>query len=259
MEGGYPTLADIIDYLTAEGIEEITLGNPNYRPEALQQIWALLNRACWAGSLGVWCPTPVTFNVRGGKYIFRGTIKTYTPGNNVDPTNNDTTYIWLKPDNTIGSGIDGSGWPATEHIKLAEIDVDSDGVITTVRDLRGETFLNYSGIFNDLADATIGVPLVIREQAAGATVQIFNANCPRKILIIDAWLICSAAHANGTVKLTDGTNDITDAMICAVDKTIVRAGTIDDTYSTIAANGSLSLVPANTGTGEVFILCIPIV
>lgn len=62
----------------------------------------------------------------------------------MDPTDNDTTYIWLKPDNTIGSDIDGSGWPTTEHVKLAEIDVDSDGNITEIRDLRGRNFLQYA-------------------------------------------------------------------------------------------------------------------
>jgi hypothetical protein len=120
------------------------------------------------------------------------------------------------------------------------------------------TGTDLAAVIGTLADAILGVPLLIREQVAGSTVAVFTADCPRKILIIGAWLICSAAHANGTIKLTDGTNDITDAMICAVDKVVVHAGTIDDAYNTIALGGSLSLVPANTGTGEVFILCIPI-
>jgi len=143
MDGGYPALSDIVAYLGTEGIEEITEGNCNFRQEFLQFLWAILNRTSFAGALGVWCPTPTTFNVRGGKYTYKGIIKTYTPGAAVDPTDNDTTYIWLNSDNTIGSGIDGNGWPTTEHIKLAEIDVDSDGNITDVRDMRGQTFMQY--------------------------------------------------------------------------------------------------------------------
>src|SRR4030042_6749518 len=143
MTKGYPAEADIDDYMSDRGLEIPTENNSNYYAEFKQFLWGVLNALGWAGALGVYCASTITFNVRGGKYLFKGEVKTYTPGSAVNPTDNDTTYIWLKPDNTIGSGIDGSGWPATEHIKLAEIDVDSDGIITEVRDLRGENFLCY--------------------------------------------------------------------------------------------------------------------
>lgn len=141
MDGGYPAVADIETLLAAEGIEEISENNVNFRTEFLQFLYRLVMRSKFAAALNVYCPSPTTFNVVGGSYLFKGEVKTYAPGSAVDPTDNDTTYIWLKPDNTISSGIDGSGWPATEHIKLAEIDVDSDGIITEVRDLRGYTFM----------------------------------------------------------------------------------------------------------------------
>jgi len=141
MANGYPTEADIDAALAAVGIEIVTLNNPGYYPEFKQNIWGLVNALSWAMALGAWCPSPTTFNVRGGSYLYKGTVKTYTPGSAVDPTNNDTTYIWLKSDNTIASAIDGSGWPQYEHVKLAEVDVDAAGVITAVRDLRGQGFL----------------------------------------------------------------------------------------------------------------------
>jgi len=140
-ENGYPAEADILDFFAERGIEIITENNPNFIVEFIQTLWGLLNAFDWTGALGVYCPSTMTFNVRGGKYLFAGEVKTYIPGAAVNPTDNDTTYIWLKYDNTIGSGIDGSGWPSFEHIKLAEIDVDADGIITDIRDLRGETFL----------------------------------------------------------------------------------------------------------------------
>lgn len=143
MTGGYPPETAIEEFLDGCGIELLTQHNPNYLAEFKQFVWGILNAVNWTMALGVYCPTPYTFNVRGGKYLFKDTLKTYTPGDTVNPTDNDTTYIWMKDDNTIGSGIDGSGWPATEHIKLAEIDVDDEGVITAVRDLRGEVFLQY--------------------------------------------------------------------------------------------------------------------
>ena len=143
MAGGYPAEADIDQFLSDRGFELITENNPNFTLEYKKFVYGMLLAGDWVGVLGVYCPSATTFNVRGGLYLFKGQVKTYTPGSAVDPTDNDTTYIWLKPDNTIGSAIDGTGWPSTEHIKLAEIDVDSDGNITAVRDLRGQTFLNY--------------------------------------------------------------------------------------------------------------------
>ena len=143
MTSGYPAEADIDTYLSDRGLELIPENDASFILEDKKKTWGILNALDWASVLGVYCPSPTTFNVRGGKYLFKGEVKTYAPGSAVDPTNNDTTYIWLKPDNSIDSAIDGTGWPSTEHIKLAEIDVDSDGVITEVRDLRGETFLNY--------------------------------------------------------------------------------------------------------------------
>lgn len=143
MTGGYPAEADIDTFLADRGLELLTENNPNFIAEFKQFVWGILNRLDWAGGLGVYCATATTFNISGGKYLYKGEVKTYTPGSAVDPTDNDTTYIWLTPDNTIGSGIDGSGWPESEHVKLAEIDVDSSGNITAVRDLRGQTFLQY--------------------------------------------------------------------------------------------------------------------
>lgn len=143
MTNGYPAEADMIAWFYERGLELPTDNNPESLLEFLRFIWGILNAVDWAAALGVYCPLPTKFNVRGGKYSYDGTAKTYTPGSDIDPTNNDTTYIWMKPDNTIGYGIDGNGWPGTAHIKLAEIDVDSDGVITDVRDLRGQSFLSY--------------------------------------------------------------------------------------------------------------------
>jgi len=145
MNNGYPSYQDAIAYLNDRGIEEVTEWNEAFITEFCQLLYALTNFADWAGALGVYCPSSATFNVRGGNYLFAGTVKTYTPGDAVDPTDNDTTYIWLKTDNTIDSAVDGTGWPTTEHVKLAEIDVDADGIITAIRDLRGKTFLNYIG------------------------------------------------------------------------------------------------------------------
>ena len=79
--------------------------------------------------------------------------------------------------------------------------------------------------------------------------------------IVGVHIICTAANANGTLIVeTDGDDDITDGMICAVDKVVVPAGTIDDGFSTLPANGakviSVGGTAANT-RGIVVISYIP--
>lgn len=137
---GYPAEADIDDFLAERGVEIVEENNNNYILQFKQMLWRLLQSCDYARVLSVYAASSTTFNVVGGRYDYSGTIKTYTPGSAIDPTDNDTTYVWMKPDNTIGSDIDGNGWPGTAHIKLAEIDTDSDGVITDIRDMRTVAF-----------------------------------------------------------------------------------------------------------------------
>lgn len=146
MTGGYPAEADIDEFLSDRGIELVSENNSDFIEEFKQTVWAILSRFDFAGTLAVYCPSTTTFNVAGGEYLYKGEVKTFAPGSAVNPTDNDTTYVWLTPANAIGSGIDGDGWPNTEHIKLAEIDVDSDGIITDVRDLRGRAFMDYAPV-----------------------------------------------------------------------------------------------------------------
>lgn len=57
--------------------------------------------------------------------------------------------------------------------------------------------------------------------------------------IVGAHVICTAANANGTLVIEDGAgDDITDGMICAVDKVVVYAGTIDDEKNVLPASGA---------------------
>lgn len=53
--------------------------------------------------------------------------------------------------------------------------------------------------------------------------------------IIGAHVICTATNASGTLKITDGTHDVTDGMACSTDTAVDYAATIDDAYSTLTA------------------------
>lgn len=74
-----------------------------------------------------------------------------------------------------------------------------------------------------------------------------STTAPFACEVLDIIVQARAASGSGTLKLTDGTNDISDTIACAVDKTMARAGTIDDAYSSLAEGATLSAV-ANGGT-----------
>ena len=106
--------------------------------------------------------------------------------------------------------------------------------------------------------STGGIDVVLKTTLTdGNTVAIFTVNSPFKLEVIDAWSIALSTGA-GTWKLTDGTDDITNAVaVTATAGTINKAASIDTTKSTIAANGSISVV----GDGaladvNVYIRCI---
>ena len=97
--------------------------------------------------------------------------------------------------------------------------------------------------------------LIIDEVTTGAAtgLEIFKADAPFKFEILDVIVQArGSGDGTGTMKLTDGTNDITDAITCAdTDKAINRAGTIDDAKSTIEKGGTLEIVCAGGTVGNV--------
>ena len=91
----------------------------------------------------------------------------------------------------------------------------------------------------------VKVPVrIVYPVTADATsgLSIFNANCPAGFYITGVSVICTTANASGTLKLTDGTNDITDTIACATDKAVDYAATIDDAYYDVLKNGTLQVV-----------------
>jgi hypothetical protein len=110
----------------------------------------------------------------------------------------------------------------------------------------------------NLADANLGVELVIPVTVAGSNVTVFNANCPRKIEITSVKLYCTGNNTGGTVQITNGTNVITDAIVCAVLKTIGKASTIDPAYNILLAGASLVVSVANAAACRLFITVLPV-
>ena len=69
---------------------------------------------------------------------------------------NDTTLVWAAKDGsalTIASAVEGTGWPETPHVPLAEVTI-TDGAITSIIDRRRQVMLavHEAAAVADIAD-----------------------------------------------------------------------------------------------------------
>lgn len=82
------------------------------------------------------------------------------------------------------------------------------------------------------------IPVTIAADATGGQ----TVTVPYDLKVIEIIVQCTAANGSGTLTLRQGTTAISDAMICAVDKVIVRAGTLDDDETTITTSESINVI-----------------
>jgi len=83
-------------------------------------------------------------------------------------------------------------------------------------------------------------------------------NVPEALTVVGVKAISTAASASATVKLTDGTNDISDALSIATLDGVDRETSIDLTYASIHKGGALQLVThAAADRAKVLIEVVP--
>lgn len=102
---------------------------------------------------------------------------------------------------------------------------------------------------SSIADVGINFPIFLTYEVtigAATGLEIFKVNAPFKFQILDVIIQARGTVAGGKMKLTDGTNDITDEIVCAVDTTLGRAATIDEAYSEIDVDETLEVVCSST-------------
>jgi hypothetical protein len=82
------------------------------------------------------------------------------------------------------------------------------------------------------------------------------ADIPVGAMIIDAFCIAKATVTSGTAQVRVGSAGaaITAALVMAVEDALVRAATIDTTYSTVGADGIEVIAHSDADRGDVFIL-----
>ena len=86
-----------------------------------------------------------------------------------------------------------------------------------------------------------GAPVVVKVVIDTDYTGEKSVTIPYDMEVIDVVVQCTGANGNGTLTLKNGGTAVTDAIICAVDKTITRAGTIDDSVSTLYTTSAVTV------------------
>jgi len=115
----------------------------------------------------------------------------------------------------------------------------------------GNTLMGEDGVFvRDIADTVTANQDIVM---------------PFKVRIIDAWFVCVGATApssGDTVQILNGSNAISAAVAMGTTaRATVRITTMDETYTTIAAGGTLRITPAASGNNNacsVYVRVIPV-
>jgi len=197
----------------------------------------------------------------GGGGIAVGSTVYYDDG--ADRLENDTTGT------PYGIALEAVGAGATTtvqvlHCPAPALGVNSVGAANIADDvLDGQHCAVYA---ND--GAPPGIPVVFAVAVAGGAAGNEDIVVAEKVRVIDCWAqhTGGAGEANDTIQLKNGANAITDAMAWSgADNVIVRAASLDDAQTTIAAGGTLRVTTTDddagndVGAGIVYVLCHRIV
>lgn len=110
------------------------------------------------------------------------------------------------------------------------------------------------------------IPFVITKTIpASANAQVSIVTAPFKMRILDVIVQCLATNALGTLTINDdeaSPTAITNAIACAVNKTVTHAGTIDYAVDTIAAGSKIGVAVGGTDatatTGKITIVAVKV-
>jgi len=107
--------------------------------------------------------------------------------------------------------------------------------------------------------ATGGIPFVLEvaTKASTTTYRVWDKSCPRSCRIIDVYgIMTGAGAALDTVKVTDGTNDITDTVDLSAkgDTDRFSVGELDDDYTDLNAGASLRVVTVSDALVRLYIV-----
>lgn len=103
-------------------------------------------------------------------------------------------------------------------------------------------------------DVVAGIPVVHTVTVPDGTTGNVDVTVTHKIQVLDAWLVktAGAGGASDTIQVKNAANAISNALdINVSDQVVVRAGTLDDAYTTIAAGGTLRITRTKSSGANV--------
>lgn len=98
-----------------------------------------------------------------------------------------------------------------------------------------------------LSELSTGTPIFIDVAITADATSGQSVTIPYNFVLRDVIVQCTAANASGTATVRSGANAISDAIVMAVDTVITRAGTLDDTYTTITTSDSINVITNGAG------------
>ena len=152
------------------------------------------------------------------------------------------TYVEFRP---FAQRLDAADVSAQVIINTAGIATNVTDIGTNVTDIGtnvtdiGTNATDIGTNVTDIGTINAEPKTIVAKITADATAGIAVSGLVVGDQIVAASVICTAANVSGTLVLEDGDgDDITDGMICAVDKVVVYAASIDDAESTLPAAGA---------------------
>ena len=86
-----------------------------------------------------------------------------------------------------------------------------------------------------------GSPIIVKKAITADATGGVSVTIPYDMEVVDIVVQCTAANSGGTLTLKNGSTAISNAIICAVDTTITRASTIDDSVSTLLTTSTVTI------------------
>ena len=86
-----------------------------------------------------------------------------------------------------------------------------------------------------------GSPIIVKKAITADATGEVSVTIPYDMEVVDIVVQCTAANSGGTLTLKNGSTAISNAIICAVDTTITRAGTIDDSVSSLTTSSTVTI------------------